>query len=150
MSASVTWSRETPPTSPLTAAITGLCTCMRRGVGGDANGLLHAQLAPAIGLDEAALVEGLDVGAGRERVAGAGDDRHPDVGVLLDARPALAQLILHLLVHGVHPLRPVQRQSGDAIAYVEGDRFQGHGVSSSQFPVKATSPGDPPPLWLRR
>ena len=33
MSDSVTWSSETPATTPFTAAITGLCTNMRRGVG---------------------------------------------------------------------------------------------------------------------
>jgi len=84
---------------------------------------VDGELAPAVGLDEAAGRQRLHVGAAREGPAGARDDRDPDVGIVLDALPARAELVAHLLVHGVQAVGAVERDGRHALGDVED-----HGV----------------------
>ena len=53
-----------------------------------ADALDHRELAPAVGLHEPAARERLDIGAAREGLPRAGDDRDPDLRIRLDALPA--------------------------------------------------------------
>src|SRR5439155_15061958 len=104
------------------------------------------ELAPAVGPGEAAAGERLDVGAAREGLARAGHDRGPDVRLCLDALPAGAQLVLHLLVHRVLPLGAIERDGGDPVGDLEA-----HGVHAASANTKAggkatRSPRSPAPF----
>ena len=70
--------------------------------------------------------EGLEIGAGGERlVAGAGHDRHADLGVVAHAAPRVREAGVVLGVHRVHALRTVDGDGRDVIRDVDVD---GHGV----------------------
>ena len=55
------------------------------------------------------------VGARRERaVAGARDDRHPQLRIVAEGEPGVVQLDVHRAVERVQRLRPVERDHGDS------------------------------------
>ena len=58
----------------------------------------------------------LEVHAGAEGIARAGDDHHVDAVVVRQFLPGLAQRQMHLLVDGVLGLGTVQAQGGNAFA----------------------------------
>src|SRR5207248_2229807 len=104
-----------------------------------ADPLDHRELAPAVGLHECVRRERLDVRAARERLARAGDDRDPDVGLRLDALPARAELVLQLLVHRVLPPGAIERDRRDAIGDVEADGL--HAALANMKPAPDATDG---------
>ena len=72
---------------------------------------MHRTLA-GLGLDLGVILE---VVAGAERlVAGAGDDRHPEIGVGVELVERLDQLLVRHGMAGVVDLRPVDRDDQQA------------------------------------
>jgi hypothetical protein len=68
-----------------------------------------------------AAVERLQVPAGREDpLAGAGQDRHPELGIVAQQGEGLAQPAAHRVVDGVH-LGPIQRDLQDGPAPLDFD-----------------------------
>src|SRR5216684_4193505 len=68
-----------------------------------------------------ALAHSDDVAAAAERLAGAGDDDDVDGVVALRFGKRIRPGIRHLPGEGVHPLRPVQGDGGDAVGDLVSD-----------------------------
>ena len=69
------------------------------------------------------------VGAGAERPALPGHDRHPGVGVVVELHPRRVQALAHVAVDGVHCLGPVVGDRGDVpVELVRGWRVGGRDV----------------------
>jgi enoyl-CoA hydratase/carnithine racemase len=64
----------------------------------------------------------LDIRAGLKRLARAGDNHHVDFFVLADGRHGLGQLRGHLIADGVHHVRSVQGDGGDALIFFYNNR----------------------------
>ena len=61
------------------------------------------------------LLDHLEVAAGRESIAGAGDHGHPHLGVGADVQPDTAELVMQPEVRGVQGLRAVHREGDDPV-----------------------------------
>ena len=132
MSQAIASSQPPPRANPLTAAIVGFGNAsisskspLHRGVEAGVQ-VVVAQLA--------------DVGAGDERlVAGAGERDEPDVVALAQLRERVAQLGQHLPAERVAHLGPVDRDDGEAVVDLDGERLVCH-----HAPPNAGDAGDAP------
>jgi hypothetical protein len=70
---------------------------------------------------------GLQVGPRAEVAAGAGDDRHADLGVLVDLDPGVVHPHEHLAGQRVAGLRAVEGDGGDVAVALEEQVGIGHG-----------------------
>ena len=77
-----------------------------------------------------ALVPALDVGAGAEGVARAGEDDGADGGVVVVGLDRLAHLGVHRLAEGVELVGVVEGDDADAASFFGEDLFVGHGGAS--------------------
>ena len=69
---------------------------------------------------------GLQVGAGAERAAAAGEDDRADLGIGLALGGGALEVEVHVAGEGVQPVGPVERDPGDAVAPFELQRRVGH------------------------
>ena len=120
MSASSAFSSPAATAQPLTAAITGLKTSTRPRVAAVAGGVVDvgAELVPL----RARPVGGvLEVPAGAEGVAGAGDHEHERLVVVAEAPPGMVELLVHPPRDRVALLRAVVGEHGDVVVDLVGD-----------------------------
>ena len=71
----------------------------------------------------------LDVGAGRERLLGAGDDHATDVCIGLEGVDRRGQFLLERGIERVERLRPVEADDADLALRLDQDVLVGHGCS---------------------
>ena len=103
------------------------------------------------------LVDVLEVAAGRERPAVAGEHRHPGLGVGVELGEELGQALVQLVVGGVQVVGPVQADDADGAVDLHldgvGDSVVGHEVGSSRIrqAMRLRWIWDVPPmtLWAR-
>ena len=77
----------------------------------------------------------LEVVAGGEgAIAGAGENRDPDVGVVGDVVPHTRQLLVGRRVQRVHDFRPVDGDDRDVVALLVADELELHRVPSPPAP----------------
>ena len=74
----------------------------------------------------------LEVVPGTERtVTGAGENRHPHLGVVAEVFPDLLELEVRLQVEGVHPVGPVEGHDRDMVSLLIPDELVIHGLSGT-------------------
>ncbi len=105
--------RPTPPAkaAPLTRATTGCGSCVERAQHG---GKAH-RVGNVLGLALAGHPpHPVEVAAGRERRTRAGQHEHANGSVRADAAEGIGEIADDRLVERIAPLRPVERERGDA------------------------------------
>ena len=71
----------------------------------------------------------LDVGTGRERLLGAGDQHAADTGILVECRDRLGELGVERRIERIERLRPVEPDDTDAPVGLDQNVLIGHGIA---------------------